>query len=105
MTKSISERICNTLGIDYIDFTEPVNFVKLLNVVYQMEINNRKFDFMLASMTDIYDDVYIDEPEATFEETYLLCLNYMIHRNNPDSWDLQFEKNLKEAISTNKWLR
>lgn len=99
MTKSISERICNTLGIDYIDFTEPTNFVRLLNIIYSMKINNRPYDFMLASMTDIYDDVYIDEPETTYEEMYLECLNYMIHRNNPDSWDRQFEQKLKEALS------
>lgn len=65
-----SRAICRQLGIDYIDFSKPENFIKLLDLIYKykkcfnLNIRNRMKNFLEDTLEILLEEI----KEAKYEE-------------------------------------
>ena len=91
---------------EYPDFTEPENFVKLLNIVYKCGINS-KLDFHLASMSFVEDNIspgsYLnDNALSTFEKVWLFCFKGTLGHPK-DKWERDYIDLIKQAAQQVDW--
>jgi hypothetical protein len=92
---------CVEQGWVYPDFEKPENFVKLLNILYKLGIN-QDCDFNLASMSFTQDDYSVTGD--SFEDIWLKCLLLELDKSNPDTFDSKFSEMVKQAIKSEEWI-
>ena len=81
----------------YPDLSQPINFVKLLNLLYNCKING-DHDFDLASMVHEVDSYYFSsEKFETFEIEWLAYFDTMLYKKY-DNWDMEFLELIKSQI-------
>lgn len=91
---------CEDSKYTFPDFGKPENFVKLLNIVLKIGINE-VCDFQPATMNFSQENYSIEG--ETFEEIWLNCLLCELEPHNPDSWERKYSEMLKQAIREEKW--
>ena len=85
----------------YIDFKNPENFVKLVNLIYKCGIN-QPYDYQLATLS-ADEDFYVEtEQYENFQDRYLEVLLYVLSRDK-DNWDKEFSNKVKQMIRDTKW--
>ena len=85
----------------YIDFKNPENFVKLVNLIYKCGIN-QPYDYQLATLSFEEDDYIEVEQHERFEDRYLEVLLYSLGKSY-DTWDKTFSNKVKQMIRDTKW--
>ena len=97
------EGLRNLEPIFYPDFTQPENFVRLVNLIYTCGIN-QPYDYQLATLSAEEDEDYSDyEVSETFEKRYLQVLLYTLAKNY-DHWDELFFSLVTKSIREAEWV-
>lgn len=80
MTHETSKYICELLNIDYIDFSIPENFIKLMDVVFRLHkffnlhIRQRIKDFLEDTLTVLQEEIEDAKLEQPLKVKEFACM-------------------------------